>query len=433
MQAASTPRWSRRRWMVGAGAGAVATLGLPACSRRSGGPLRLWAMGREGEVVNELLLGFSRERPDIQVKVEKLPWSAAHEKLLTAFAGDATPDIAQLGNTWLPEFVALGALAPLDERLAATPEVQAADYFEGIWATNRIEQKLYGLPWYVDTRLLFYRRDLLAQAGHQQVATTWLAWQQQLRDIKRLVGAAKFSLLLPLNEYDPLVALALQNDEPLLRDGGRWGNFRSAGFRHTLDFYLSMYREQLAPPASSNEIANVWNEFARGYFSFYITGPWNIGEFRRRLPAALQDAWATAPLPGPTGPGASVAGGSSLAIFKRSTRQADAWALASYLSRPAVQQQFRVLTGNLPPRRSAWAEPALMTDAPSQAFRQQLERVRPVPQVPEWERIATELRLVLEQVVHGDLTAQAMPIEMDRRADRILEKRRWMLARQRAL
>ena len=237
MQAASTPRWTRRRWVVGAGAGAAATLGLAACTPRGGGPLRFWAMGREGEVVNELLLGFSRERPDIQVKVEKLPWSAAHEKLLTAFAGDATPDIAQLGNTWLPEFAALGALAPLGDLLAATPDVPEADYFAGIWATNRIDQKLYGLPWYVDTRLLFYRRDLLAQAGHPKVATTWAAWQQQLRDIKRLVGPAKFSVLLPLNEYDPLVALALQNDEPLLRDGGRWGNFRSAGFRRTLDFY----------------------------------------------------------------------------------------------------------------------------------------------------------------------------------------------------
>jgi multiple sugar transport system substrate-binding protein len=73
-----------------------------------------------------------------------------------------------------------------------------------------------------------------------------------------------------------------------------------------------------------------------------------------------------------------------------------------------------------------------MADAPSLAFREQLERVRPVPQVPEWERIATELRVLVEQVVHGDLQADALPAEMDRRADRMLEKRRWMLSRQAA-
>lgn len=424
-----SPPSTRRRWLKAVGAGAAAALGLPACAPRREGVLRFWAMGREGEVAEALLQDFRAEHPGIRVQVEKLPWSAAHEKLLTAFAGDATPDIAQLGNTWLPEFVALSALAPLDERVAATPGFDVDDHFAGIWATNRIDGRLYGLPWYVDTRLLFYRRDLLAQAGFERVAETWTAWREQLQAVQRVAGAGKYGVLLPLNEYDPLVALALQSGEPLLRYGNRYGNFRGAGFRRTLDFFLSMYADGLAPPASSNEIANVWNEFARGYFSFYITGPWNIGEFRRRLPPELQGAWATAPLPGPEGPGASIAGGSSLAVFERSTMKDEAWALVSYLSRPAVQQRFRALTGNLPPRRSAWEVPALRDDPPSQAFRQQLERVRPVPQVPEWERIATELRVVLEQVVHGKLKAERMPEEMDRRADAMLEKRRWMLSR----
>ena len=55
-------------------------------------------------------------------------------------------------------------------------------------------------------------------------------------------------------------------------------------------------------------------------FAFYVSGPWNIGEFRRRLPRERQGDWATAPLPGPDGPGVSTAGGSSLVMFKRSPR-----------------------------------------------------------------------------------------------------------------
>ena len=64
--------------------------------------LRFWAMGREGEVVTALLPEFERANPGVRVKVQQLPWTAAHEKLLTAFAGDATPDVCQLGNTWVP-------------------------------------------------------------------------------------------------------------------------------------------------------------------------------------------------------------------------------------------------------------------------------------------------------------------------------------------
>jgi multiple sugar transport system substrate-binding protein len=137
----------------------------------------------------------------------------------------------------------------------------------------------------------------------------------------------------------------------------------------------------------------------------------------------------TAPLPGPHGPGASSAGGCSLAIFRRSTRPDAAWKLVEFLSRPAVQQEFYRLSGNLPARRSAWAAPTLAHDPYARGFRDQLDRVRPLPQVPEWERIATELRLVMEAVVHGDIPAARVAQEMDARADLILEKRRWMLDR----
>jgi multiple sugar transport system substrate-binding protein len=417
-----------RRALLRAAAGAAAAALAPGCSREHDAPVRFWAMGREGEVVGELLQELERSA-GIRVRVEQLPWSAAHEKLLTAFAGDTTPDLCQLGNTWLPELVALGALETLGARVRASPVVDARDYFAGIWDTNTTAGELYGVPWYIDTRLLFYRPDLLAQAGFSAPPRRWDEWLQMLTALKQKVGRDRYAILLPLNEFEPLVALSLQQDEPLLRDGDRWGNFRSEGFRRTLRFYLSMFERGLAPPASNNQIANIWNEFGRGYFSFYISGPWNIGEFKRRLPPELQSAWMTAPLPGPNGPGASIAGGSSLVVFRRSRVKDAAWRVVEYLARPEVQRRFHAITGNLPPRRSAWDDPALARDPHARAFYDQLERVRPAPKVPEWERIATEMRLVVERVVHGEFAAEGAAAELDARADRILEKRRWMLDR----
>jgi len=414
----------RRRFLAG-----IAAL-AGGCADRAGEPagLRFWAMGREGEVARELLADFERANPDIRLDIQGLPWTAAHEKLLTAFAGDVTPDVCQLGNTWIPEFAALDALEPLDARLAASPAIARDDYFPGIWETNVVDGRLFGVPWYVDTRVLFYRRDLLAAAGFSQPPRDWAEWRRAMAAVKRRAGEGNFAILLPLNEYGPLLALALQQDEALLREGGRWGNFRGEGFRRALGFYLELFESGLAPPANDTQIANLWDEFARGHFSFYISGPWNIGEFKRRLPERLQDAWMTAPLPGPAGPGASIAGGSSLAVFRRSRHKDAAWRLVEYLSRPETQRRFHALTGNLPPRRAAWAG-TLADDAHARAFRDQLERARPLPRVPEWERIATEMRLVTERVVLGDLPAGRAPAEIDARVDRLLEKRRWMLAR----
>ncbi len=391
--------------------------------------VRFWAMGREGEVVAELVPAFERTHPGIHVEVQQLPWSAAHEKLLTAFAGDATPDVCQLGNTWIPEFVALHALAPLDTAVAASPAIDRSDYFSGIWDTNIIDGTLYGVPWYVDTRLLFYRRDLLAQAGFPSPPRSWVEWERMLTAVKAHAGPDQFSILLPLNEFEPLLVLALQQDEPLLRDGGRWGNFESIGFRRALRFYVEMFRRGWAPPQTNADVSNVWSEFAHGYFSFYITGPWNIGEFKRRLPPQLQDSWMTAPMPGPSGPGTSIAGGSSLVLFESSRVKAAAQQWIEYLSQPDIQRHFHELTGDLPPRRAAWTGEPLAGDPYAVAFRDQLERVKPVPKVPEWERIANELRLVAERTVHGELTIDEAAAELDARADRILEKRRWLLSR----
>jgi len=387
--------------------------------------VRFWAMGREGEVVRQLLVDFEHEHPDVRVEVQQLPWTAAHQKLLTAFAGGALPDIAQLGNTWLPEFVALRAVDRVEPSV-----VDVGDYFPGIWQTNVIDGAAYGVPWYVDTRLLFYRRDLLASAGYSAPPATWPEWIEMLDAIKRRGGTRHYGLLLPLNEYEPLLALALQQDESLLRDENGRGNFRSAGFRGALAFYREMFDRGLAPATSGNQVSNLWDEFARGYFSFYITGPWSIGEFKRRLPANLQPNWMTAPLPGPNGPGASIAGGSSLVVFQGSHHKKTAWQLVQYLSRSDVQIRFHALTGNLPPRRSAWRDELMSQDAYARAFRDQLERVKPTPQVPEWERVATEMQLVAEQMVAGGrMTIDQAAAEIDRRTDRILEKRRWLLAR----
>ena len=96
------------------GASFLLAAGVLACSNASAGnktTLRIWAMGREGEVLSQLIPGFEKEHPDIHVEVQQIPWTAAHEKLLTAYVGDATPDIAMLGNTWVPEFVA-ASLSP---------------------------------------------------------------------------------------------------------------------------------------------------------------------------------------------------------------------------------------------------------------------------------------------------------------------------------
>jgi multiple sugar transport system substrate-binding protein len=65
----------------------------------------------------------------------------------------------------------------------------------------------------------------------------------------------------------------------------------------------------------------------------------------------------------------------------------------------------------------------------ARAFRDQLERVQPTPGVPEWERIADEMRIVAERAARGEISVDEAARTLDARTDRILEKRRFLLAR----
>ncbi|TQT22533.1 sugar ABC transporter substrate-binding protein, partial [Xanthomonas perforans] len=287
--------------------------GATGCERSDPGKttVRFWAMGKEAEVVAELVADFEKQNPTIHVDVQNIPMTAAHEKLLTAFAADGLPDVCQLGNTWLPEFALLDTLEPMQPYVARSSVVDPADYFPGVWDTNLVDGTLYGVPWYVDTRLLFYRKDLLREAGYSEMPKTWAEMEQVMAAIKRKVGPDRYAILMPLNEFEQQLSFALQQDDRLLRDHDNYGNFRGAGFRKALGFYDNMYQQGWAPKVSETQVSNVWYEFFNGYYAFYLSGPWNVREFKLRQPPGMEGKWGTAPLPGPTGLGAGIAGGSS--------------------------------------------------------------------------------------------------------------------------
>ena len=393
--------------------------------------IRFWGMGREGEVVGDLAKDFERDNPDIHVDVQQIPWSAAHEKFLTAHVGGSTPDVSQLGNTWVSEFAALGAVAPLDPLIAHSATLARSDFFDGIWDTNVVDGTTFGLPWYVDTRVLFYRSDLLRAAGYDSMPGDWDGWRAAMAALKKVMRPGSDVIFLPANEWTQPAVFGMQAGSKLLRDHDTRGAFAQVEFKRGFRFYISLFRDGYASPMGNQEMSNLYQEFERGSFAMYITGPWNLGEFKSRLPDSLQGAWATAPLPGPTGPASSVstAGGSSLVVFRASKHPEAAWRFAEYLVSPAAQAKFFHLTGSLPANRAAWADSALAGDARVAAFRAQLEHVQSMPKVPEAEQISIKLQERAEAVIRGAQTEDQALTALDAEVDRILEKRRWLVAR----
>lgn len=420
--------------MIARAAILFAALSCACAARTSDGrtTIRFWGLGREGEVVRSLVPDFERRHPELRLLVQQIPWTSAHEKLLTAFVGKSTPDLAQLGNTWIPEFAEIGALEKLDGRVARSVSLAARDYFPGVWKTNISREGLYGIPWYVDTRVLFYRPDLLARAGFREAPKTWKQWREAMEKIRPLQGTYGYPILLPTNEWEQVVLFGVGRGATLLSPDSTHGAFSKPEFAAAAEFYVGLFHDRLAPLVSFSSFGNVYQEFARGTIAMWLTGPWNLGEFRGRLPAGQRDLWMTAPLPGPDAsrwPGESFAGGSSLAIFEGSKLKEEAWKVIEYLEEPEVQARFYSLSGDLPARIEAWDVSSLSGDPKARAFRQQLDHVTPMPRVPEWEQIAQKVPEDLEAAIRGRESVPAALSRLDSDVDRILEKRRWMLER----
>jgi len=382
--------------------------------------IEFWGLGREGEVVAALIPQFEKET-GIRVDMQQIPWTAAHEKILTAHVGNSLPDVVQVGNSWMSELVTIDAIVPLDETL-----VPRDDYFPGIWETNVVNGTLYGIPWYVDTRLLFYRTDMIPTPPR-----TWSEWLAIMERLKREGPPHFYPIVLPTNEWPQPVILAVQRGATLVDEAGH-ARFEEPQFLAGFEFYLDLFRRGYAPSVANTQIANIYQQFGAGDFAMFISGPWDVGSLRTRLTAEQQQTWSTAPLPAPDGtpyPGASLAGGASLVISKTSKKQEAAKKFIAFLSRPDVQVRFWELTNDLPARRSAWQAPKLVADREIAAFRTQLDRTVALPRLPEAENIMMSLAEHGALAARGQFNAREGAMALDRKVETMLTKRRWVLSR----
>lgn len=410
----------KRRTLIALGAG----LALGGCGASVAG-LRWWAIGALGENAPELLPAF-RKASGVTVEVQALPWTGAHEKLLTGFAGDSLPDVMMLNSAWLPELSLIGAVAPPP---AHSPLL--TDQVAGAVASVEVAGRAMAVPWTADSWVQFYRRDLLAAAGYAAPPLAWAEWMQMARAIKRR-APDRFATLHLLDWPEPLFAFAAQQGAPFLRDHATRGNFASEAFRTALGFYKAIFDERLAPVTTGAEIGDTYVAWRRGRFAILPSNATSIGDLRRRTAMLPRDLWDVALTPGPHGTGAAMARGTSLAVSHAARDPAAAWALVRYLCDPAIQRRVYAITGDLPTRHAAWRAPDVRAESVSATFAQQIAHSVAPPAVPEWERIVGEVQLVAEHMVRGDYGVDAATIEMDKRVDRILEKRRWLVERGRA-
>ncbi|NLU71368.1 sugar ABC transporter substrate-binding protein [Streptomyces sp. HNM0575] len=347
--------------------------------------LTVWGMGEEGKHLAKLGEEFNKSHPNITVKVTPVGWDVVHQKLVSAVAAGELPDMAQMGSTMLGEFIELDALEPVD-----TKTFKKDDFFPAAWNGGVKNGKAYGVPWYVDTRALYYRTDLAGKAGVKSAPATW-------KDQRDLAKAYQDKAGTKWGTYNqPANTGAWQTWLPFLYSAG--GELLDKSGKPALDSpesvtalkeYAGYFDDGLSRKSSPPDY-DVVKDFGSGDAPMFISGPWIVQNIQDQQPQ-LKGKYATAPLPAGKS-STSWVGGASLVTFKDSGHKAAAKEFTKYLTGAGQQAHWYEIAKSLPANQAAWDEPALK-NAPEQldAFEEQLKTAKTVPPLAKWEELAAKI------------------------------------------
>jgi multiple sugar transport system substrate-binding protein len=363
----------------------------PIASGQASGTITLWAQGSEGEALPALLKEFEAENPGVKVNVTAIPWDAALSKYQTAIAGGTTPDVAQMGTTWMGDFA---------NSFDATPkEIDASDFFPGSVKSTEVEGTTYGVPWYVDTRVVYYRSDLAEKAGITKAPETWDDFKALAKGLQEKAGA-KYGVQLPAGvagSYLDTLPFQWSNGAKLMNDDGTKWTLDTPEAAEALKYYSSFFADGLASKAVSTG-TTAEASFVDGSAPMMISGPWHVGLLNKAGGAGFEDKYKVAPMP-KAKTSTSFVGGSNMVVFKKSENRDSSWKLLQWLSKPEVQLKWYKATGDLPSQQGAWKDQSLAGDSKLSVFGDQLKTTNNPPAVSTWTQVAAAADSEIEQIV----------------------------------
>ena len=400
-------------------------LGKKSLAKKEEETITVWAMGAEGMKIAQMARKFEQANPGIRVITQAIPWEAAHEKLITSVVGEIPPDVSQLGTTWMAEFQAMGALVPLNEFISRSEVINQDKFFLSSWETNLINGRVYGIPWYVDTRVIFYRKDLLKEAGFDHPPRTW----EELERIgKALVkdrdGDGKidqYGMALPVKDWNILSMFIWENGGNILTPDNSKSDVESEATREAFEFYHRLFQENIVPTAEAVDV-DLFHAFRTGFYPIFISGPWMIELVRNELGKEYEGRWDVAMMPKKRFP-TSFVGGCNLVVFKGSKHKQAAWKFIEFMSQPEIQVEWYKIIADLPAVKSAWQDPFFNDKPMVRVFGEQLNYTKSPPNIPEWEQIADAMQRRMEELILDKMNLFQTLGTLTKDINEILEKK----------
>lgn len=388
------------------------------------GTLRVWLFQEVGnkpkeKAVDSVLAAFEKEHEGTDVTVEYIPVETRAQRIKAAFNDPkSAPDLIEYGNTDTAGYVRDGGLADVTEEFAAWDEAKDTDPTARQSVT--VDGKVYGVPYFVGVRALYYRTDVFGELGLDVPRT-----QAGLISTAKEIHAARPGMygiaVGGAYTYGAMPFIWAHGGELATGKGGSYASaLTTADARKGIEAYTSLFGDDNCPAAKCAGMGgnDTVTAFASGKAAMAIGGDFSHAAVEA---GKVRGKYAVVPLPGVEAGSIApaFAGGNNLGVLKSTSHRTLAVDLMKRLASKKAQGALFDGMGFLPTfsdvrEQAAAKEPFVKPFAETLAADTKF-----VPASPAWAQIDSSLVLptMFQEIVSGRKSVAAASADAAEKMD----------------
>lgn len=379
------------------------------------------------EVVNRFNEEYDGE---IQVEYREMPadTGAYFNQIRTEFQAGASPiDVIGGDVTWPAQLAANGWILDLSDRFT---EEMRSDFVDAAVESVLYQDRVWGVPWFTDAGLLYYRQDLLEESGFSDPPQTWEELKEMATKTSRDSGT-EFGFVFQGSEYEGAVVNALEyiwtSGGEVLTDQGREVVADQPAPIAGISTQRSMIEDGVSPVAVvTYKEPETHTTFLSGSAVICRNWPYMYGLLQDPAQSQITpEQVGIAPIPrNEGGQSYSGLGGWNMYVNAASEDKLDAaWEFIQFLTIDTEQQRYRALNGGfLPVIQSLYEDQEILDNVPVVGLAQEaLENARTRPISPFYSDMSLVMQEQFAQALKGNVTpeeaARNLQREMSNRID----------------
>jgi len=394
----------------------------PAEARELGLLLVDWNDAFRTVLEKEIIPAFQEANPGLTVLPDFTGWGDLDTKVMTAFAGGLAPDVFQADCVeWAPKYYPMGIVAELDASVEAAggPSVLSDFYTKAVEEGAKLDGKLVGIPYVLDNRGLFVRKDFLKEVGldPEKPPANWSEFRQAaVKMTKRTDDTwerAGFHSNTGQFQFQSFVPLLWQNGGSILNDAMDKVAFNSPEGVEALALWVDMIRKDKVGPVENMANVGDLDPFAAGTRAMAFGGYWTITNVRDYAPDVLPNIGVTVM----TQKEKASLWYANTYLITKSDHVDISWRLLSFLALNDDNfLKYHEALGGLPPRKSIVQKASYLTPNHMILIEDVMNAAgsHTTPTVPFTLEVLARVDEAIEKAIRGEATPQEA---LDKAAD----------------